>query len=588
MFLGLACLIIQSGNTSSATLIISEPTVYENQTIDLQENIWVEETGTLIFKNCSVLMNGSLGEDINISVDKGGELHIVNSSFRRISSESFYHFFMEGDIHVDSSVFHDIGGRSSYRYRTYSQNTTYGMLIVDSMNSRFDNVTFQNDSSDTVLICDSSSIVVNSVNFSHVNSSIHMFESTVSIENSKMTSEESDSYQLMLVCVESDIEMNNSYLSLEYYVTIGLYTLNSSAVISNSVFHGMNFSQAIYSRYSSLTVSSCNFTNITQGIIDIENNSYVDVSLCVFQESDYAIFLSMDGGIIRNSTFTNCIYGIYFKGVWPTSSDNVFINVTHPVYFGYSPSINVVVYLEGDYSEVYDFAEGIIITEANGTVISDRDHRYPRSSIILYLTPEHFSQLNPDPLITPVHLKAYYKHNFTTVQTTLGELVFGEMLNITIDYYREPLPDLSIRHFTISETEFHRGDSVTISAVVVNEGNLAARSVHIIISLYREEEIFSTVIDEIGPGQQCDVTITWYVKSEWGHSILIQVDPNDTIQEFDEFENTDQMDISLRPELDQGLLRVGDEGMFMFGLMIFICIGIYWWGPWKKDEQKKK
>lgn len=581
MFLGIALGLIQVGDTGSATIIISEHTVYENQTIDLQENISVETNGTLVIQNCMVLMNGSQVGDINISVEKGGELHIVNSTFQRRTNESYYHFFIEGEVQVESAEFNEIGGLDNNTSDHFGWNYTYGFMLQNVTSSKFEHVA----------LCNSSGITLMS------------FRSNFSLNNIDLIT--ARSYAMKIV--ESNLSVQDISLTFKNWTvySYGIYLLRSDVSVEKSTFIGLGVSKSHYltravaSINSTVTVSFCTFLNLRYGVSTFENSDLF-VNNCTFENNYYGVYSSTSQSEIRDSLFIDNEAAIYFHTLFPFSKNNTFLNhiprseaeFSHSynyISFFFKVKIQVNVYLKGDPSKFHSHGWGVEVIQDNGHVVEN-------SSLVsgnygTGISSNDFTNYSKDILSTPLKLKAYwYNRNESFTNTTLGELLNGGQINLSLSYYPEKFPDLRVPYFSMSKTHFRADEQVMITAIIENGGDKAAQSIKVSISVYYGNEIYTEIIPELAPGDFYELNYLWDPERvyPWFDNIKVTVDSDYAIKEHDEHNNTAQLQISIEAGNKPPMDHVADEEFFFLSLLILIGIGIFCWSPWKKDDLKKK
>jgi len=147
----------------------------------------------------------------------------------------------------------------------------------------------------------------------------------------------------------------------------------------------------------------------------------------------------------------------------------------------------------------------------------------------------------------------------------------------------ETMPDLTVtgNDITFSNDTPYEGDVVEICAAVHNIGNATAQEIRVDFRDYfggSYQEIGTKWIPELTPDSQETVCVNWTASPAGMHSILVKVDPENAIPEWNEQNNAADKAIEVKPR--DGLLPdlAFAEGIWFSdehpneGLTINICV----------------
>ena len=119
----------------------------------------------------------------------------------------------------------------------------------------------------------------------------------------------------------------------------------------------------------------------------------------------------------------------------------------------------------------------------------------------------------------------------------------------------ETMPDLTVTHddITFSNNNPYVGDVVEICAVVHNIGNATALEIRVDFLDYfngSSQEIGRKWIQELPPDSQETVCVEWTAGPAGVHGIVVKVDPENTIPEWNEQNNVADRAIEVKPQND--------------------------------------
>lgn len=108
-----------------------------------------------------------------------------------------------------------------------------------------------------------------------------------------------------------------------------------------------------------------------------------------------------------------------------------------------------------------------------------------------------------------------------------------EEITITVDNR----PDLRVSFVDWGRTKLKRGEMLTVNASVINDGLVAASGFG--VAIIREGEVLGTVTvpGPLEPGGVTTALVEWEVDGKGSFEIIIQVDHDDTVIEFNEDDN---------------------------------------------------
>lgn len=571
---------------SQGLLTIDEDTIYADETVTFNESIMITSNSTLTFLNCTILFDSTEAEDLNVSIDNDCRLEIINSTFNRKTNEDRYYFFVEGELDVAFSKLHNIGGLDNEpKNQVYDQNFSIGIQLIPASKAILHDVSFPNSS--TYLIQSNMS----SIRLDHVS-----FQAKI----------------MGLYCRNSDITITNSSVSSELYIrstsdgdfistSMGLFLSKCNVSIIDSEFRKEHSSttfnsRGVYLANSSCTISNSSFYNHTYGI-KTSSNSELYVENCSFDGTFISIFYDHSFGETVDTVFTNTTTSIYFYQFYPTyrnltfipddSNGNGFLPMEENSFqFLVDTEIQVYVNINGNASQFHSFGEGIEIMEADGNIVETYTGRSYREWNSFFITNQKFKKLNSDIISTPIMLRAYWEHNESYVNTTLGELMNGEPFNISIAYFPEKLPDLTIINFSISETLVVEGDHVMIRAIVKNIGDLVAHSIEVKF-VWKSQTIFVQNIALLNPGEYILVEYLWQADYHGYNSQRIEcyVDLDNEIKEHDDRNNFQSVSVDIEFAPSSGTLRDPEDGVWIFAICVLAVVGFFWWNPWKNMKK---
>ena len=574
--------------SGDAAITISTNTTFEDQTVELNGSMTVGSNATLTFRNCTVLMNSIVEEDINLSVGKGCSLRIENSTFRRMSEgggdeegdegneRGQYHFFIEGNASITGTEFLGMGGTDNRTAHMVYGNNTYGFWFHGSADSRFDNVTF-NASSGITILADNCTLTLSYVSlFTSDIFGIVGFRSVLYIDNSSILNDQGK------------------------FFSYGISVRDSSILVKHTRFHGGKVNETfiplgLFCQNSTVIADECSFSELVWGlwILDLSRGA---VQNCTFEMNYNGVRTEVTEFEIRDSTFIDNNAAIEFYSNIARTVNNTFITttpieeiedpLTYNAYtFNFKVRIRVNVYYKGDTSQFYSFGDGVQIIQKNGHIVQDTHNVDNGTRDYTIIHDGEFTNFTDDIVSTPLVLRAYYQHNYTIINTTLGELLNADLFNISVIFYPEKLPDLTIIDFSLSTRLIDVGDTVMIWFVVGNIGTVASQDVYVKIWMYGDT-IHTVTIPELEPGGAYRGDCLWEVDYHGYHEgkVDIYVDPNREIKEYEDQNNRASADIEITfPNSSGGNDTTGEE-IGIIVIIVLCIVGFASWSSWDKGK----
>ncbi len=127
---------------------------------------------------------------------------------------------------------------------------------------------------------------------------------------------------------------------------------------------------------------------------------------------------------------------------------------------------------------------------------------------------------------------------------------------------RDLVPDLAIQpsQIVLSNDRPMVDNTVEVTATVVNEGNIVAEDISVVL-LVDDVEVDDTVVASLSVGVSTEVAFTWTPSSTGDHLLMVRLDPADDIVELDEEDNTRQrtVEVVARPDLSIGSIAVSTD-----------------------------
>lgn len=557
---------------------MNEDTNYSEETVTFNQSILVTSNSTLSISNCTIQFDSSEAEDLNVSVANGSRLEIRNSTLERLNEDDRYYFYIMGELEVDSAIFHDLGGKEYVPdLPDYYQNYTKGFDVIDSPTAEFSNASFPNSPWITIS-CKNSYLRVSNVSYEGGLYGIIARYSDVEVRDTTVFH------------VEDDISFSR-----------GLYFSGCNVTLERILFDNVTSPNTYYTESAVLafcngSIRNCTFLNSTQGLV-INWDSQMVIEDCQFiGVSNRAIDIRRSNVTINNSTFVDNECSIYFERIYPTMSNLTFLpsgpgkmgaihRGINSIQFSIRGTIQAPVYRKGNITQFESFGEGYEITQLDGNVFGSREMSRNKEWNQVSINSYYFNSLNDDIFSTPLMVMVYYKHNESYANTTLGELMYGGPLNISIALYPEKLPDLTVTDLFIYQTQITEGDLVMIRAIIRNVGDWIAHSIDVKISA-TGSRIHTVTIPSLSPGEYYQVNYLWKCDRGYGKFMGCSVDPDREIREHDDRNNSQSVDVEFDYYYESdGSLETDDEELVLLSIIGLVVVGVFLWKPWGNEKK---
>ncbi len=138
-----------------------------------------------------------------------------------------------------------------------------------------------------------------------------------------------------------------------------------------------------------------------------------------------------------------------------------------------------------------------------------------------------------------VNIMYAFTAEFTDLERT-GSALRREVNPDTIRYFADLV--LTDQYLSVSPEEIEQGDNVTISTYVHFRGNMAVKNV--LVRFYENEDVIGEgIIPELSTGDSIGVVSVPFTVSSFFHNIIVMVDPDKSIGESSESNNTARLQI---------------------------------------------
>ena len=303
-----------SGTAWSETgdTLIGNATVWKNEIITLNGNLTVNETGTLILDNVTLLMNCTENGSYHIKVLSGGEMRILNNSNISSANEYRYLFWVRNDskFEMRDSELHECG----YEWGVHGD---HDGLWINTDNTTIYNSSFSNCMGG-IITYQVKDFWISHCSFSNNNAGVYLLQSTnISVK-------------------ECDF-LNNTY------GTVVDSSSDITIVRCNYVTNGNNIYSKSDNRNPKVVV-------LNPAAINCYGSSDIEVIDCILSENNYGICLQNSSNInISNTAISsNNETGIYLYN----SHDNLIVNSTisgnysspdyHDIFISSDPHLNLL------------------------------------------------------------------------------------------------------------------------------------------------------------------------------------------------------------------------------------------------------
>ena len=525
----------------------NESILFQDQLVEITENITLNKHDEMTFNNCSVIFNASKGESIMIKVEEDAILSINNTSFNSGSSNVTYFFFIEGTVHINSSKFNNLDSNKLKYLNWENESLSFGFYFNNVNKSSINNV--------SITYSSKSCIVLNNSTFFFNNVSIKGNQNGIIIHNSTM-------------------KLSGISIEQQGYLIDGINLFNSIVEIKNSnlsctFYNASSGNQGIKSKRSIGNISNSSIINYRYGF-DLDDYSSLNIDNCEIINSMFGIFLTDSPCNITNSSFINVTRGIQIYGTFPNLSSNIFSKTIDPLFFYFYVYFHTAVYLEDNLTHQISSGDMINITQSDGNFITYKRIIGNDNITRVQIHSTDVQYLIEDPLSTLIQITGIYKHNSTTVNMSLRDVINQSPIQILINYYPIKLSDLKTNITEVSRRIAKEGDQVLISFIIENVGDEYANQIEIIL-LYGNVIIYQSIIPSIGPGRIQQHYYQWKSNISGSYHVVVRIDPKNRIEEYSEYNNEDWIEIRVHPRNSENDI----EEYSLFLGSIIICLFIF-------------
>ncbi|MGQ4915712.1 MAG: right-handed parallel beta-helix repeat-containing protein [Candidatus Asgardarchaeia archaeon] len=332
--------------TNSELWNITNITIIKNQRLVVNESILVNENGSLILYNSTIMLFSNNSDELWINVLPGGNLTIINSTITSYNMTNNYYIIIQ-----NNASFYMENSEISYAGISWSGEKEKSGLWINTSNAVIERNRFRNNLCGVYIANSHNNVIVGNT-FSANNLSLYMFRSSNNLIANNML-------------VNNTVGITTDYRDAYSCPGISLYESHNNILLNNTMTNNTVGMLLLFSNNNNVTSNI--FSNNDVGIwISVSNNTILANNIISNNDAGLAMGRAYNNTITRNTISSNYYDGVYiFNSENNTVTNNMIANSTFGVYAWYVKRNSII------NNFVYNNTCGICLLYSRGTEISN-------------------------------------------------------------------------------------------------------------------------------------------------------------------------------------------------------------------------